>query len=316
MQLDSLSEDLFNQLGTEIEDEYYEYFMMWLSDKLFKIAKEDDITLNEAYEQYLKNNIVNFNYWSLLDIKEGLKEVNLMYMKHFYKLLNDICKAIVHYKLNNDDIEKFISNSSDCYNQYSSLYKSGMSGLECDKLAEYAILWLSYKLAIKPNNNSVNLNHFYTNYIENNKYYNDKIKGNDGPTYKEIINKKKDFMNIKEIYNFSYLFSILFYLYNVNKPNNLKCTNDSNYPEFFANKFKELNNDSKNIENISYNKMLSTLSDDYNNLKKIYGNNKHCNFPSLPKITPPKNPVQPTAISSEVTSSSSSISTTLIPGLS
>ncbi|EUD70007.1 hypothetical protein YYG_04630, partial [Plasmodium vinckei petteri] len=130
MQINGLSEDLFDQLGTEIEDEYYEYFAMWLSDKLFKIVNEDDnsqindITLNEAYEKYLKKNIKNEKYWSLLDIKEGLKEVNLKYMKHFYKLLNDICKAIVHYKLNNDDIEKFINKSSDCSNQYSSLYNS------------------------------------------------------------------------------------------------------------------------------------------------------------------------------------------------
>ncbi|CAD2099520.1 PIR protein CIR protein [Plasmodium vinckei brucechwatti] len=130
MQLDSLSEDLFNQLGTEIKDEYYEYFMMWLSDKLFEIAKEDDksqindITLNDAYENYLKNNIGDFNYWILLDNKEGLKEVNFMLMKQFYKLLNPICKAIVYYDLNEDDIKKFISYSIECYNQYSSLYKS------------------------------------------------------------------------------------------------------------------------------------------------------------------------------------------------
>ncbi|CAD2098327.1 PIR protein CIR protein [Plasmodium vinckei] len=130
MKLDSLSEDLFNQLGTQIEDEYYEYFTMWLSDKLFKIAKEDDesqiedITLNSAYEKYLNKNIQNWNYWSLLNIKEGLKEVNLMYMKHFYKLLNNICNAIVYYNSNEDDIKKFISNSTDCSDQYSSLYKS------------------------------------------------------------------------------------------------------------------------------------------------------------------------------------------------
>ncbi|CAD2103423.1 PIR protein CIR protein [Plasmodium vinckei brucechwatti] len=130
MKLNCLSEYLFNQLGIEIKDEYYEYFMMWLSDKLFKIAKDDDksqnndITLNEAYEKYLKNNIVKFNYWSFLDIKEGLKEVDLMYMKQFYKLLNHICEAIVYYSLNEDDIKKFISNSTDCYNQYSSLYDS------------------------------------------------------------------------------------------------------------------------------------------------------------------------------------------------
>ncbi|CAD2088381.1 PIR protein CIR protein [Plasmodium vinckei brucechwatti] len=128
MKLDSLSEDLFDQLGTQIEDEYYEYFMMWISDKLFKIAKDNpqinDITLNEAYEKYLNKNIENWKYWSLLDIKQGLKQVNLMHMKQFYKLLNDICKTIVYYNPNKDDIEKFISNSTECYNQYSSLYTS------------------------------------------------------------------------------------------------------------------------------------------------------------------------------------------------
>ncbi|CAD2114552.1 PIR protein CIR protein [Plasmodium vinckei petteri] len=204
-------------------------------------------------------------------------------------------------------------------------------GLEYDKLAEYAILWLGYKLAMKPQNNGIKLNNFYTNYIEKNKYYNNKINDN-GLTYKAIIDTKKDFMNIKEISKFNYPFSILFYLYNVNNPNNLKCTNNSNYPEIFANKFKELNNDSNNIENSSYNKMLFTLSDDYDNLKKIYVNNKSCNFPSLPKIeskkssgeifvqTPTQNTVEKSRQISgetpEVTSSSSSISTTLIPGLS
>ncbi|EUD69576.1 hypothetical protein YYG_05210, partial [Plasmodium vinckei petteri] len=124
MQINGFSEYLFNKLGTEIKEEYYEYFMMWLSDKLFEIAKEDNITLNSAYDKYLKKNIKNGIYWSLLDIKQGLKEVNLMYMKQFYKLLNHICKAIVYYNSSKDDTEKFINYSSDCSNQYSSLYYS------------------------------------------------------------------------------------------------------------------------------------------------------------------------------------------------
>ncbi|CAD2110930.1 hypothetical protein YYG_03266 [Plasmodium vinckei petteri] len=128
MQINGFGEYLFNQLGTEIKEEYYEYIMMWLSDKLFEIVKGEgkaqskDITLNEAYDKYLKKNIKNGSYWILLDIKKGLKEVNLMHMKQFYKLLNHICNAIVYYNPNGDDIEKFIIKSSDCSNQYSSLY--------------------------------------------------------------------------------------------------------------------------------------------------------------------------------------------------
>ncbi|CAD2084736.1 PIR protein CIR protein [Plasmodium vinckei brucechwatti] len=107
---------------------YDEFFLMWLSDKLFNIVKDkpqiNDITLNEACEQHLKNNIVDSNKLDFLDKINGLKEVNLMYMKQFYKLLNPICKAIVYYKPNKDDTEKLIDYSAECYNQYSSIYDS------------------------------------------------------------------------------------------------------------------------------------------------------------------------------------------------
>ncbi|KEG00590.1 hypothetical protein YYE_04419 [Plasmodium vinckei vinckei] len=61
-----------------------------------------------------------------------------------------------------------------------------------DKLAEYAILLLSYKLNQYPEHKSTNLNDFYSKRIEKNKYYDNKIK-DDGPTYKDIIDKKKRF---------------------------------------------------------------------------------------------------------------------------
>ncbi|EUD70723.1 hypothetical protein YYG_03845 [Plasmodium vinckei petteri] len=91
--------------------------------------------------------------------------------------------------------------------------------LEYDKLAEYAILLLSYKLNQHSEHKYkfANLNTFYTNYIKTNNDYNKKIKDN-GPTYKEIIDQKKDLMNIKEISKFNEAFSILCKLYNeINK---------------------------------------------------------------------------------------------------
>ncbi|CAD2096677.1 CIR protein PIR protein [Plasmodium vinckei] len=226
--------------------------------------------------------------------------------------------------------------------------------LEYDKLAEYAILWLSYKLNMQTKRNFDNLNDFYTNYIEKNKHYNEKIKGDGSLTYKEIIDKKKDLMNmnIKEISKFDIPFYILFYLNYVFHDEYLDCTGNSNLAKRFAKEFEELNKNSNNIEESLYNKILSTLSDDYNKLKNIYGNKKSCNFIALPKIEPKKKPsenlaqnpvenrvegsgknslessVQPTALSPaeksgqifgetpEVTSSSSSILSTLIPGLS
>ncbi|EUD69607.1 hypothetical protein YYG_05179, partial [Plasmodium vinckei petteri] len=202
--------------------------------------------------------------------------------------------------------------------------------LEDDKLSEYAILWLIYKLNVQTKRKFANLNDFYNSYIVNNKCYNDKIKGDNSLTYKEIIDKKKDLMNInnKEISKFNIPFYILFDLYNTVYDEYVNCTYKSNYAKIFVDKFKEINKDSNNIEESLYNKLLSTLSDDYNKLKKIYHNKKCTSFPSIPQIEPKKKPSENPAANSgkvseqmlvetpKVTSSSSSISTTLIPGLS
>ncbi|SCL83442.1 Plasmodium variant antigen protein Cir/Yir/Bir, putative, partial [Plasmodium chabaudi chabaudi] len=163
--------------------------------------------------------------------------------------------------------------------------------LEDDKLAEYVILWLSYKLNKSKKNTFKNLSEFYNSYIETNEDYNKNING-DGSTYKEIINKIKDLMNTKEISKFNSPFSILFYLYNVFHGERLNCETNLKLAKEFAEYFQEPNKGSNNIENSSYNKLLSTLSNDYNNLKKIYVNENKCsNFQSLPELTPQKNPV-------------------------
>ncbi|CAD2095065.1 CIR protein PIR protein [Plasmodium vinckei] len=155
------------------------------------------------------------------------------------------------------------------------------NGLEYDKLAEYAILFLSYKLKQHSQHKSTNLNTFYANHIEKNEYYN-KIKVN-GLTCKEIIDKKKDLMNTNEISKFNEVFSILCKLYNENKKNNMDCAKHSQKAIEFAQIFEKLNNDSNINGNASYSKLLSTLSDDYNNLI-----NKCTDFPPLPKVkTPP-----------------------------
>ncbi|CAD2089288.1 CIR protein PIR protein [Plasmodium vinckei brucechwatti] len=176
-----------------------------------------------------------------------------------------------------------------------------------DKLAEYAILWLSYKLAVKPTKKMTDLNKFYNKYIETNECYNSKINGNDGLTYKAIIDKKKDLMNIKEISHFDNPFSLLCNLYNKTNNETLVCGLYLDYANLFAESFKKRSQLSNNKEGSLYNKLLSILSDDYNHLKK-----KCVNFPSIPEIKHKKSPV----INPEATSSSSSISTTLIPALS
>ncbi|KEG00743.1 PIR protein CIR protein [Plasmodium vinckei vinckei] len=233
------------------------------------------------------------------------------------------------------------SGNGNCHNDYLKMASSGVIhllkhlkdkyNLEYDKLAEYAILWLSYKLNIYSKNTVKNLNDFYDKYIETNKDYYKKIKDDDTTTYKDIIDKKKDLMNINinEISKSTGPFHILFYLYYVFYDEYWDYNNRLNNAKSFANQFEKLNNDPKNIKGSLYTQILSTLSDDYKKLKNIYYNkNQSYNFPPLPELTPKENPVVNTVDSpgkgaekileqtSEATSSSSSILNTVIPGLS
>ncbi|VEV57115.1 CIR protein PIR protein [Plasmodium vinckei vinckei] len=195
--------------------------------------------------------------------------------------------------------------------------------LEYDKLAEYAILFLSYKLNQNEKNKLTDLNEFYTSYIETNEYYNNNIKVND-LTYKEIINRKKDLMNIKEISKFNDPFGILLLLYYVINSSNWNCEKWSQKANEFVKNFETLNNDSNNIKDNPFSQILSTLSDDYNNLKNIYRDKKSCNFQPLPELTSQTSPVDSSVKVSgqtlgkipEGTSSSLSILNTVIPGLS
>ncbi|SCL87361.1 Plasmodium variant antigen protein Cir/Yir/Bir, putative, partial [Plasmodium chabaudi adami] len=159
--------------------------------------------------------------------------------------------------------------------------------LEDDKLAEYAILWLCYILKLYLKDKLTNLSKFYTNHIEKNKCYNDKIK-DDGLTYKEIIDKKIDLMNINEIFKLEAPFNILYYLYNVIHDEHPDCDTNLEFAKKFADQFKDLNNDSNNTVGSSYSQILSTLSNDYEILKNKYGN-KCSNFPSIPPLSPKKN---------------------------
>ncbi|SCL86518.1 CIR protein [Plasmodium chabaudi adami] len=203
------------------------------------------------------------------------------------------------------------------------LLKKYKDKLEDDKLAEYVILWLSYKLNTVKDKCDMNLNNFYTKHIEKNEYYNNIINGEDNITYKKIIDKIKNLMNTKEISKFNDPFSILFYLYNVFHDKSLNCQRYLGKAKEFAQYFEDLNKDSNDKDNSSYTQILSTLSNDYKNLK-----NKCPQFQSLSEIKrsqssaensvddPGKVSGQHTALISEGTSSSSSTLNTVIPVLS
>ncbi|KEG00176.1 hypothetical protein YYE_04975 [Plasmodium vinckei vinckei] len=221
------------------------------------------------------------------------------------------------------------SGKDKCQNNYFKMASSGVIHLlkdlmdknvsDYDKLAEYAILWLSYKLNQNKKYSNTKLNEFYTKYIETNNYYNNKINGDGSLTYKDIINKNNDLMNIKEISKFSYPFGILLSLYYLINNKKMDCTKYSEKANEFVQNFETLNNDSNNIEKSSFSQILSTLSNDYKNIKKIYHGKKSCDLPSIPELILQKNPVKNSGETlgktPEITSSSS-ILNTVIPGLS
>ncbi|CAD2100683.1 PIR protein CIR protein [Plasmodium vinckei petteri] len=182
-----------------------------------------------------------------------------------------------HYENTSGKCRNYLEKASSCVIHVLKTLKDNYD-LEYDKLAEYAILWLRYKLNQQAPYYNTQLNEFYTNHIEKNTYYNNKIKGNGSPTYKDIIDTKKDLMDIKEMTKFSYPFKLLLLLYDKNKNKSGNCAHLDDAKKF-ANKFEELNKDYNNIEGSSYNKMLYRLSDDYNNLIS-----KCTNFPTLPEI--------------------------------
>ncbi|SCL89651.1 Plasmodium variant antigen protein Cir/Yir/Bir, putative [Plasmodium chabaudi adami] len=126
----ALSTYLFIQLEAYSNNDYGKYFLMWLSDKLYNIVKDENdgkdkkITLNEAYDEYLKNNIGNYNYWNVLYNIRGLKDANLRHMRELYKLLMYICKTIADYKRNGANNRNLRQKSVNCINQYRNLYNN------------------------------------------------------------------------------------------------------------------------------------------------------------------------------------------------
>ncbi|CDU20354.1 PIR protein [Plasmodium yoelii] len=194
-------------------------------------------------------------------------------------------------------------------------------------VVDYIIIWLSYMLSLKQENGINKLNDFYTNHIATNAHYNNTIHGiRDYKCYKQIIDKKKDFLDIdinnniiSKFYEAFKLLYEMYYAFDGSTSNCKKCSKNVNqFVETYENLYKNYNN----TDSIPYKKILFTLSTDYNKLKN------ECNgIQSFPSIETTNNLVkiseQPSAQisatdskqtvkSSEVTSSSSSIVSKLI----
>ncbi|SCL86441.1 Plasmodium variant antigen protein Cir/Yir/Bir, putative, partial [Plasmodium berghei] len=154
-------------------------------------------------------------------------------------------------------------------------------------IVDYIMIWLSYMLNLKKNQDETsNLQYFYTTYINNDKYKNI-ITGVTGYTnYKDLIDQKKYFLDIDSniISNFYEAFKLLCEMYTNFDEKTSYCSNCSQNANNFVNKYNEMNGNYNITSNSSYKQLLSTLSNDYNNFKNYYtskgGNCK--DFPLIP----------------------------------
>ncbi|SCL87308.1 CIR protein, partial [Plasmodium chabaudi chabaudi] len=200
-------------------------------------------------------------------VKEGDIGVNIS----FNEILNPYCT--VKNLVNREECQSYnemVSSAFILLLKFLNLVDVYDGDLTNDRLAEYGILWLSYKLNQNPQKGINTLNDFYTRNIGKNTHYTNTTDGIDVyKSYKDFIDKNNDLMtvNIKEISQFYAPFKSLCGMYiecNGKKTNHTKCLEKAN--EFVEN-FEKLNGNSDITGNSSYRHILYTLSADYNSLK-------------------------------------------------
>ncbi|CDS44826.1 YIR protein [Plasmodium yoelii] len=163
-------------------------------------------------------------------------------------------------------------------------------------IVEYIIIWLSYKLNQNTYDGINSLNDFYTECIENNIHYTNCKQGgqdcsgslfhNTGyKNYKEIINGRKGLLstninNMSKIYD---AFKPLCNVYTELKANNTISEESLENAKKFVEKYNELNVSDMNKDG-HYHQVLSTLLNDYNNLKE-YCDSNNINCSSITFLT-------------------------------
>ncbi|VTZ79267.1 PIR protein [Plasmodium yoelii] len=149
-------------------------------------------------------------------------------------------------------------------------------------IVEYIIIWLSYMLIFTPIYENTSIEPFYKKYINNDdtdNKYNQEINDVIAYTsYKDLIYKKENLMSISiiDMYIFYDAFILLCDMY-IKLEKNSNCDNYLEKAKNFVEIYDVLNEDYYSGKGSPYNQLLSTLSNDYCNLK-----NKCNQFPTLP----------------------------------
>ncbi|ETB56069.1 hypothetical protein YYC_05895 [Plasmodium yoelii 17X] len=146
-------------------------------------------------------------------------------------------------------------------------------------IVQYILIWLSYVLSLIKSEEKGRLNEFYTKHIKNGERYKKDIEGVTAyKNYKDLIDRyyyllSMDMSIISKLYD---AFSTLCDIY-IEFETNSNCDDYLEKAKKFVEIYDEFNEDYNNGKDPPYNQLLSTLSNDYYNLKNV------CNdFPSLP----------------------------------
>ncbi|CDS44554.1 YIR protein, partial [Plasmodium yoelii] len=178
----------------------------------------------------------------------------------------------------------------------------------------YVMIWLDHMLNLKKNEKIKNLNDFYEGHIKNNTHYtkcnkknnnnyedcsnklNDKTGYNN---FKEFIDANKCLMDIdiNDVPNLYAGFKSLCKMYTELDSNDKTSKKYLENAKEFVKTYDELNKNSNITKDSPYYKVLSTLSNDYNNFKSYCNKNKiNCSdIQSLSPIKVKENSVQSSA---------------------
>ncbi|EAA17539.1 uncharacterized protein PY17X_0844601 [Plasmodium yoelii] len=153
--------------------------------------------------------------------------------------------------------------------------------IDSEKLVDYAILWLSYKLNQKTQNGTTKIYDFYTENIETNSCYKGNIPNNNKVNKDVIENKIKSMnMNIKDISNFYDAFKSLCNMCSEISANGKCKTCLENAGEFFE-KCEKVKNVFDITKGSSYLQLWLSLSKDYKEFESNYNSLWCNNVPSV-----------------------------------
>ncbi|SCL91180.1 CIR protein, partial [Plasmodium chabaudi adami] len=108
---------------TSPNDRHIEYFVMWISNKLYEITTNDFESLDQSHENNLGKFIGNFDFLSSEGYKKEMKDADITIMNIFYLLFKEICETVRIYQTKNRQSHEYTNNIAQCYIIYTELSK-------------------------------------------------------------------------------------------------------------------------------------------------------------------------------------------------